>query len=199
MKTDHQLAGAGLLTALAASLCCITPVLAVIAGIGGGAASFSWMEPARPYLVGFSVLLLGWAWYRKLRPSRPSDCCNPNPAKKNFTHSKTFLGILTLFTVGMLTFPLYAPMLFPKPTHQAVVTDTSNMQTVEFGISGMSCSACEEEVNHQVQKLPGIIRTITSYDHGNAVVVFDDSKTSSAAIAQAIRSTGYQVTTSKLH
>jgi len=28
MKTDNKLIGAGLLTAIAASLCCITPVLA---------------------------------------------------------------------------------------------------------------------------------------------------------------------------
>ena len=32
MKSENKLIGAGLLTAITASLCCITPVLAVIAG-----------------------------------------------------------------------------------------------------------------------------------------------------------------------
>ncbi len=46
MKTDNKLIGAGLLTAIAASLCCITPVLALIAGTSGLAStSFSWLEP----------------------------------------------------------------------------------------------------------------------------------------------------------
>jgi mercuric ion transport protein len=45
MKTDKKLIGAGLLTAIAASLCCITPVLALIAGTSGLASTFSWLEP----------------------------------------------------------------------------------------------------------------------------------------------------------
>ena len=52
MKTDKKLIGAGLLTAFAASLCCITPVLALVAGTSGLASSFSWLEPARPYFIG---------------------------------------------------------------------------------------------------------------------------------------------------
>ena len=39
MKTDRKLIGAGLLTAVTASLCCITPVLVLIAGTSGIAAS----------------------------------------------------------------------------------------------------------------------------------------------------------------
>ena len=52
MKTDNKLIGAGLLTAIAASLCCITPVLALIAGTSGLASTFSWLEPFRPYFIG---------------------------------------------------------------------------------------------------------------------------------------------------
>ncbi|MEQ8679075.1 MAG: heavy metal transporter, partial [Cyclobacteriaceae bacterium] len=37
-------AGAGLFAAIVASLCCITPVFSLLAGIGGIAATFSWME-----------------------------------------------------------------------------------------------------------------------------------------------------------
>jgi len=41
MVTDGKLIGTGLLTAIAASLCCITPVLALIAGTSGLASTFS--------------------------------------------------------------------------------------------------------------------------------------------------------------
>ncbi len=47
---------AGLLTAIAASLCCITPTLALLGGATGLVSSFSWIEPFRPYLIGLTVL-----------------------------------------------------------------------------------------------------------------------------------------------
>ena len=67
-KKNNRLVGAGVLSAVAASLCCITPVLALISGASGVASTFSWMEPARPYLIGITVLVLGFAWYQKLKP-----------------------------------------------------------------------------------------------------------------------------------
>ena len=63
-----SLAGTGLLAALAASLCCITPLLAIVGGLGGVASTFSWLEPLRPYLVALTVGVLGFAWYQQLRP-----------------------------------------------------------------------------------------------------------------------------------
>jgi hypothetical protein len=72
--TESKLMGAGVFTAIAASLCCITPVLALIAGTGSIASSFSWIEPARPYLIGLTIVVLGFAWYQKLKP-RPADDC----------------------------------------------------------------------------------------------------------------------------
>jgi mercuric ion transport protein len=62
---------AGLLTAVAASLCCITPVLALLGGASGLASSFSWMEPFRPFLIGLTVLVFAFAWYQKLKPLLP--------------------------------------------------------------------------------------------------------------------------------
>ena len=45
---SKSLAGTGLLAALAASLCCITPLLVIVGGLGGVASTFSWLEPLRP-------------------------------------------------------------------------------------------------------------------------------------------------------
>ena len=74
MKTDKKIIGAGLLTAIAASLCCITPVLALIAGTSGLASTFSWLEPFRPYFIGLTILVLGFAWYQKLKHKKQIDC-----------------------------------------------------------------------------------------------------------------------------
>ena len=42
----------GIIASLGASLCCITPVLAVLAGSAGLASTFSWLDPFRPYFTG---------------------------------------------------------------------------------------------------------------------------------------------------
>jgi hypothetical protein len=74
MKTENKLISTSLLTAITASLCCITPVLAIIVGTSGIASIFSWVEPFRPYLIGLTILVLGFAWYQKLKPKKEIDC-----------------------------------------------------------------------------------------------------------------------------
>ncbi len=62
MKINKSgLAGAGMLSAIAASLCRITPLLAFISGVSGLASTFSWMDTYRPYLIGITIIVLGFA------------------------------------------------------------------------------------------------------------------------------------------
>lgn len=194
MKIENKLIGAGFLTAVAASLCCITPVLALIAGTSGLASSFSWLEPFRPYFITLTILVLGFAWYQKLKPKKQIDCDCETEEKPKFIQSKMFLGIVTAFAIVMLAFPHYAHNFYPKTEKQIILVDKSNVQTVEFSISGMTCTSCEEHVNHEVNKLSGIIKSTASYENRNASVEFDNSKTTIIEIEKAINSTGYSVT-----
>jgi len=134
-KSNKALMGTGVLTAIAASLCCITPVLAVIAGSSGIASSFSWMEPARPYLIGFTVLVLGFAWYQKLRPRTAEEiaCDCEEDEKPSFWQSRKFLGIVTFFSALMLTFPYYSFIFFPDNAKEVVVVNQFDIQTIELG------------------------------------------------------------------
>jgi copper chaperone CopZ len=202
MKTDSKLIGAGLLTAIAASLCCITPVLALIAGTSGIASTFSWIEPFRPYLIGITILVLDFAWYQKLIPNdfgtkKQIDCnCNTVDNPK-FIQSKKFLRISTAFAIIMLAFPYYSTVFQPKTEKRIIIVEKSNIQKVEFTISGMTCASCEEHVNHEVNKLTGIISANASYENGKAVVEYDNSKTNSTEIRKAINTTGYSATDKK--
>lgn len=197
MKSENKILGAGLLTAIAASLCCITPVLALVAGTSGLASTFSWLEPARPYFIGLTILVLGFAWYQKLKPKKQIDCNCETDEKPKFTQSKMFLGIVTVFAGLMLAFPMYAHIFYSKTEKQVIVVDKTNIQTIEFTMIGMTCASCEEHVNHEVNKLTGIIKSTASYESGNAIIEFDNSKTSTAEIEKAIKSTGYSVTDKK--
>jgi mercuric ion transport protein len=187
-------ASASILAAIAASLCCITPVLAFLGGIGGIAATFSWLEPFRPYLIGITILVLGFAWYQQLKPSKQEiDCdCEEETGKTKFLHSKKFLGIVTVVALFMLTFPSYSHVFYPA-TENSGIAVSDNVNLVEFEIKGMTCTGCEQHVNYEVHQLPGILETQVSYESANALVKFDASQVSEDEITDAINSTGYTV------
>ena len=197
MKSENKLIGAGLLTAITASLCCIAPVLALIAGTSGIASTFSWIEPYRPYLIGLTILVLGFAWYQKLKPKKEIDCECEIDEKPKFIQTKTFLGIITVFATIMLAFPYYSGIFYPNTEKQIMIVDKFDLITTEFKISGMTCASCEEHVNHEVNKLNGILSSKASYENGNAIIEFDQTKTNETEIEKAINSTGYKVTNKK--
>lgn len=199
-----KVAGAGLLVAISASLCCITPVLALVSGTSGFASMFSFMEPIRPYLIAITVLVLGFAWYQKLIPkaigtrtAEEIQCDCEEEQKKPFMHTKTFLGIVTAFAALMLAFPNYAHIFYPKTEKQIVVVAATNIKEVKFQVSGMTCSGCEEHVKHAVNELPGILDVTANYEEGTAIVKFDESKTNRETIVSTIDQTGYKVVAEK--
>ncbi len=196
LKSPGTYTSAGLLSAFAASLCCITPVIALLAGSSSIAANFSWIEPARPYLIGLSIAVLAVAWYLKLKPIKKNEMnCNCETTKKaSFLQSKTFLGIVTVFAILMMTFPLYAMVFNPKPKATATTfAAVDNKQQVKFIIQGMSCTGCEMEINNELSKVAGVIAYKTSYESKSSLATFDKSKVDVKTIEAAINKTGYTV------
>ncbi len=190
MKKNKKLIWTSILTAVGASLCCITPLLALISGVSGAASSFSWMEPFRPYLIAITLLVLGYAWYQQLKPKKEMACDCEEDNKKGFMQSRLFLGLVTVFALVMLAFPYYSEVFYPK---QEMSVSASDTQEIILQIEGMTCESCQDHVNYQVGQLPGIIQVNTSYENGNTCVQFDPTKTNESQITQAINSTGYQV------
>lgn len=185
---------AGLITAIAASLCCITPVLALIGGLGGMASSFSWLEPFRPYLLGFTVLVFGIAWYQKLKPRDKAIECDCEEDKPSFWQSKIFLAIVTIIAGILLTFPYYAHIFYPKPQqNKIIVVDKNNIEQVKLSVEGMTCRGCEEHINNELSKVNGIIEAKTSYKEGSSIIKFDRSITNIDTIVNAVNRTGYTV------
>ena len=198
MKVNKSAIGVGLLTALASSLCCITPLLAILAGTTGLATTFQWVEPLRPYLIGLTIAALGFAWYQQFKPVTLDDC-GCEVAKTSFFKGKSFLGIVTVFAALMLAFPLFSQSFFPNQERQAISTiDKSQLQTVEFEVIGMTCGGCEAHVEHAVGELQGIVEVEASYEDEITIVKFDGSKTNPDQIKQAIETTKYEVKNSKL-
>jgi len=185
---------AGALAAVGASLCCITPVVAVLAGSTGMASNFSWMEPFRPYLILLTVMVLAYAWWDKLKPQKQGmECaCDPDEeGKVSFWYTKTFLALITLFSVVMLSFPYWGDT-FISSDKQAIHIEKQNLQKIEVDIEGMTCKACEATIEKVVLETGAVGSVKASSDNKNAFISFDKTKTTIDEITKAIATTGYR-------
>lgn len=188
-QTETKWIGVGIFAAFLASLCCITPVVALVAGVSGAAATFSWIEPFRPYIIGLTLLLLGYAWYRKLKPNWDPDCaCEENPS---FLNSKSFLGIVTVVAALLISFPYYSTIFTSKPDQKVIYVQKDQVETASFNIEGMTCAGCESAVLSAAHGVEGVLEASASYENQNAVVKFNKEKTTIPTIIEAINKTGF--------
>lgn len=191
MKKIVSFSFLSIFTALASSLCCIMPIIAVLAGTSGIASGFSWLEFARPYFIAITVIILTFAWYQKIKPVKKMNC-NCDNKKIKFTQSKVFLGIITAFSVIMLLFPYYSKNFYLPLQKNISLPDKSNIQKVEFMIGGMTCGGCENHIQNKIHSLQGTIAVEVSYEKGNAIIQFDKKQINIEEIAKNINSIGYK-------
>ncbi len=197
MDKNRTLIGTTVITAIAASLCCITPVLAFIVGTSGITSTFSFIEPFRPYLVGITVFVLVFAWYLKLRPGTQEeiDCACEEDEKPSFWQSKKFLAAVTLFALVMLAFPYYSHVFYPSTEvgKEVVYVSEDDVGEISFSIKGMTCAGCEAHIEREVNKLDGILTVKSDYQKASTIVKYDVTKTTVDKIKAAILSTGYKI------
>ncbi len=186
---EKAIIGSGIVAAIASSLCCIVPLLALIAGGTGAATNLSWPEPFRPYLIGFTILVLGFAWYQKLKPQK--DCCINQ--KTNFMETKSFLTIVTIFALSMLSFPSFSGNFYNNtPIEHSAITDSSK---VVLNIEGMTCGGCESQINSVLNKTEGVISCNASYKDASVTIIYDKEVTDSDGLIKIIsKKTRFNVT-----
>ena len=193
MKLSFKLIITSIVTGIVASLCCITPILAIVAGVGGMASFFSWVEPLRPYLIGVTLIVLLITWYVHLKPKKSEPNCDCETEKKSKTSSSFILGFITIFVGLSLTFPYYVNYFISTNSENKMDVNSVNWNQTSFKIEGMTCSGCEIAIEKEVANLDGVISVDANYDKSNAIVKFDSLKVSKQEIEKAISKTGYQV------
>lgn len=107
MKTAFGAVGA----AVAASACCMTPVLASVLGAGALGASAIKLEPYRPWLLGLTAVLLGVAFVNAYRPVPLETCQDGTCAPRSKRTGKMVVWIATAIVTLLAAFPYYISYL----------------------------------------------------------------------------------------
>lgn len=206
MKSNKFFQNSAIVTAVLASLCCITPVLAVLGGLSGIASTFSFLEPLRPYFIAFTVIVLGYAFYNVYRPKKKNDIeceCETEPLqKKNFINAGTsrfwrgkgFLWLVTVAAIVLISFPYYSQVFLPDSPVTVVIDNPDNIVKARLEIEGMNCAGCEQSVDYALKSEVGVISATTSYTTGTAIVEYDPSQVNPEQLKNAIEEkVGYKV------
>ena len=112
-QTGNRFLIAGILSAIAASICCVGPLVLLALGVSGAwIGSLTALEPYRPIFIGLTLLFLGFAFYR-LYLTRPacspeSACANPRTLKRQ----RMAFWIVTVLVLGLIGVPWFAPLFY---------------------------------------------------------------------------------------
>ena len=68
------------------------------------------------------------------------------------------------------------------------------IKTVTLAVPGMTCATCPITVKRGLSKVEGVTKIEVSYERKEAVVTFDDAKTTTKALTDATSNVGYPST-----
>src|SRR6266478_9826071 len=160
MQKEKLTAVGSVIAAVAASICCIGPLVAVMLGVGSLAAA-SRLQKWRPLFLGVTFVLLGVAWYLTYRKPKAEACaggtaCAARPGAKG---GKFVLWIATALAVALAALPLYAGavarLLHPEGAGPARSAG-ANVASLKVKIPGMDCAACAVNIERTLAKKEGI-------------------------------------------
>lgn len=64
-------------------------------------------------------------------------------------------------------------------------------KTVTLSVPGMTCAACPVTIKKALSKVEGVIEAKVTWEPKEAVVTYDDAKTTPAALTRATENAGY--------
>ena len=193
---------AAILAAIAASVCCVGPLVLLALGVGGAwVGNLTALEPFRPYLMALTFLFLGYAFYRIYRKPKAEECepgsycANPKSDRIN----KISLWSVTFVVLVLFAIPYVAGVSASGSTGDkaASVLTATKIDRVILDVPGMSCPSCPFTVQKSLEKLTGVIKAEASLEQKKAVVLFDPTKVSVQEMIEATIQAGYRSTVAK--
>lgn len=185
--------GAAIAAAVAASSCCILPLVFGAAGISTIALAGTF-ESARPYMLGVTAVLLGLGFYYSYfrKPScEPGGACE-TPRRGLRRTNTTMLWVATAAVVALALFPSYAFVFAGSETPAVSGVGSIDSKQVVLEVSGMTCEACTVSVQNELAAVPGVLRSEVDFEAGKAIVLVQtDAPPIADALLAAVDRAGY--------
>lgn len=205
---------AAIAAAVAASICCLGPL--VLVGLGASGAwigSLSAMEPFRPYLIVAAVGALGYAFWRVYGAKPAVEECGPDGACRvdnAARYNKIGLWLAT-FAIGAM---LLAPNLLgaaaeddksaARPSGagavavtveggvaEAAVEKPMKKASITLAVENMTCAGCSATVRTALTRVEGVIGASVTHEPPCATVTYDSNEVSANTLTAATEKVGY--------
>ncbi len=188
-KHNWGVAGA-IIAAIAASLCCIGPLVLVLLGVSGAwIGGLTALEPFRPYLSAVTLGLLGLAFYRVYRKPK-EEACAPGSAcanPKTRRGTKITLWVASILVVGLLL----SPYVLPRVYADGGATAGLRGETATLAVDNMSCDACSVTIRAALMRLDGVISATITLDPPMATTIYDPSRVTVDELIKTTTDIGY--------
>jgi copper chaperone CopZ len=182
--SSWTLAG-GVLAGVAASLCCIGPLLSLGLGLGSFAAA-AWFAQWRPVLLGVTFVLLGLAWYLTYRRPK-ADCEDGSCARPPGKAARLSLWIGILVALAAAIYPSL-PAAHHRINAAPVASSDAKFSVL---IPSMDCPPCAAGIEASLSRAPGVKQAVVNYDTKAAVLVYDPAVTSRDKLLALIDASGF--------
>ena len=164
----------GIISSLFASLCCLTPLVVVLLGIGGVSVALSFLR-YRPYFLILGFVFLGVATYVYLK--RDYGKCNLAVIKKE-RKKIAFSFVLMIGIYVLLTYFIIPPLLvsnvekiLPKPEAGNI-----SLSQLKLKITGLGCTCNVADIEYNLMQLKGVYNASVDYPSRTATVKYDSSQ-----------------------
>jgi len=195
MDKNKLALGGSVLSAIAASLCCIGPLVAVVLGASGFAAAALFAK-WRPLFLTITVLLLVTAWYLTYWRPKADNCSTDGCARNSVAKwNKVALWLATAFVVAIAAFPTFsraAAQLFVPVGASTIGPSQVKIAALQVNIPSMDCGACAVGIQAKLNKQDGVQGAQVDFATKTAVIRFEPGKLSPEKVTALIDETGFK-------
>lgn len=181
-----------ILSAIAASSCCLPPLILLgltLAGIGtaGVAGLSSTLGSLKWYMLPLAVVGLTVSYFLYFREKR--KCSRAVCRMANEMLTKTLLTLSTVVVVAFLTWSVYPYVLGSGEVE--IYGSGSSAHFAMFQVEGMTCGGCELAIDGAVAA-SGLVDSVKSrFMEGKTYVWYSTEAMDTARVLEAIGSVGY--------
>jgi mercuric ion transport protein len=184
-----SLAGA-LLSALAASSCCLGPLLLAALG-AGGAGAFAAMASLRPYILAVTLALLAAGFYLTYRRPRAAagDACGCERPRASRA-GRVGLWVATALVLLLAASPTLLAKALDRPAKAA--TSEARTERLTIVVKGVDCQACAVPLRGALAKVGGLHDLALDVPTQTATVTYEPAPGRAEAYVAAIDGLGYE-------